>query len=61
MIIGPSFFIPNSDEPKKIIASGRKRHKPAKKVFLTRQMEAEIGGKMVPGVRVWLAPEGYNQ
>lgn len=64
VITGPSFFVPNSENPKKVIASGRKRHKPDGKVFLTRQMEGpsvtnpEI---KVPGVRVWLAPANYGK
>jgi hypothetical protein len=62
-IIGPSFFVPESDNPKKIIAAGRKRHKGSKKIFLTRQMESvvEENKPPVPGVRVWLAPANYNQ
>lgn len=63
VITGPSFFIPETAEPKKVIASGRKRHKGSGKVFLTRQTQGpseQDPNKLVPGVRVWLAPAGYN-
>jgi hypothetical protein len=31
-ILGPSFFVPESENPKRIIAAGRKRHKHVGKV-----------------------------
>jgi hypothetical protein len=63
-ILGPSFFIPDSENPKKIIAAGRKRHKGAGKIFLTRQMEGpsiEDPNTQVSGTRVWLAPANYGK
>lgn len=61
-IVGPSFFIPDSDYPKRLIAAGRKRHKYLGKIFLTRQMSGPgPDGQTVPGVRVWLAPEQVSK
>lgn len=63
-ILGPSFFIPDSENPKKIIAAGRKRHKGAGKIFLTRQMEGpsiDDPNIKVSGTRVWLAPPNYGK
>jgi hypothetical protein len=62
-IVGPSFFVANTENPKKVIAAGRKRHKPEGKVFLTRQMEGPSPtnkDEQVSGVRVWLAPPGHT-
>lgn len=61
-IVGPSFFIPESESPKTLIAAARKRHKPAGKIFLTRQMNGKpVGSEQeVPGTRVWLSPEKAN-
>lgn len=39
---GPCFFIPDADDPARLIAAARKRHRP--KVFLTRQAK---GGRMI--------------
>lgn len=61
-IVGPSFFIPERDDPKRLIAAGRKRHKHLGKVFLTRQMNGTgPAGETISGVRVWLAPEHYGK
>jgi hypothetical protein len=42
---GPSFLIPEADDPVKVLAAARKRHKG--KTFLSR--------KVAGGVRVWRA------
>lgn len=52
-IVGPSFFIPDSDEPAKHVAAARKRHKGA--LFWVRKAvgKATDKGPEVPGMRVW--------
>jgi hypothetical protein len=57
-IVGPSFFIPDSDKPKMKIAVARKRHKPA--IFLTRSTTAVIDGEEVTGTRVWRGQPGMK-
>ena len=54
-IIGPSFFIPESDDPKKLLAKARKRHKDEGFVFWSRTRTEEVNGKPTEGVRVWRA------
>jgi hypothetical protein len=59
-IVGPSFFIPDTDKPRMKIAVARKRYKPEGRMFLTRQTEAVIDGKNVTGVRVWRGLPGMK-
>jgi hypothetical protein len=56
-IIGPSFFIPEGENPDSLIASARKRHK--KFNFLTRKLTEQVDGEgpEVKGVRIWRAPD----
>lgn len=57
--VGPSFFIPDNDDPQKVLAANRKRWngrdgKELRK-FWARSDEVEIDGKTVAGVSVWRA------
>jgi hypothetical protein len=56
-IVGPSFFIPDEDKADDRLASGRKRHKEAGKVFWSRKTTERVNGEgpLVTGRRVWLA------
>ena len=52
---GPSFFIPESENPEAQLASARKRHKGVS--FISRKMTAKVGEEEnVKGVRVWRGP-----
>lgn len=59
-IVGPSFFIPDTAKPDRHLATARKRHRPGQTrfevmKFFTRRDVQEIGGKPVPGIKVWRA------
>jgi hypothetical protein len=51
-IIGPSFFIPESDKAEGKLAAARKRHKA---LFWSRSTSEQVNGKgaKVPGLRIW--------
>lgn len=54
-IKGPSFFIPEAENPDAALASARKRHKGVS--FISRKMTGpNDAGETVEGVRVWRAP-----
>lgn len=63
-IVGPSFFIPEADNPKIKVATARKRHKGV--TFITRKavlMKDDAGKDLdhpIEGRRVWKAPAGYQ-
>ena len=60
-LIGPRFFIPDSDTPNRHLATARKRHRPDQDrfpvmKFVTRKGKSEVNGKLVPGVFIGRAP-----
>lgn len=59
-IMGPSFFIPNSDNAERHVTAARKRHKGI--TFWTRKVMGQINGQgpEVPGIRVWRAGDGFK-
>lgn len=54
-IVGPSFFIPETDNPDRLIATARKRHKKEGISFWTRKASEKVGSRKVQGKRVWRA------
>lgn len=54
-IVGPSFFIPEDDDPAKHLARSRKQLSKQGMKFWTRKDTEEIDGKEVEGLRVWRA------
>lgn len=57
-IVGPSFFIPDSDKAAQKLAVARKRHKGV--LFWSRKRTEEVGGKQVSGLRIWRGTPGLD-
>lgn len=53
---GPSFFIPEAENPDAALASARKRHKGVSFISRKTSEPLEENGEKVEGVRVWRAP-----
>lgn len=61
-LIGPRFFIPDSDTPNRHLATARKRHRPDQDRFTVIKFNTRKGtDKGVPGVFVWRAPADEEQ
>ncbi len=60
VLMGPRFFIPNTDTPNRHLATARKRHRPDQNRFPVAKFNSRkgkniVGGVEVPGVWVWRA------
>lgn len=59
-IVGPSFFIPDSDKAAQKLAVARKRHKGV--LFWSRKRQEQVDGKgpKVSGLRIWRGAQGLD-
>ena len=57
-IVGPSFFIPDSEKAAQRLAVARKRHKGI--LFWSRRRTEEVDGKPVTGLRIWRGTPGLD-